>query len=151
MTITYADEAIGIVRAACRVGIPIAVSFTVETDGRLPSGQALRAAIEQVDAETDGAAEHFMINCAHPTHFESALADHGPWLERIRGVRANASMLSHAELDEADELDDGDPADLGARYAALRHTLPNLGILGGCCGTDIRHVTSICNAWLRAE
>lgn len=92
-----------------------------------------------------------MINCAHPTHFESALADHGPWLERIRGVRANASMLSHAELDEADELDDGDPADLGARYAALRETLPNLGILGGCCGTDIRHVTSICNAWLRAE
>jgi homocysteine S-methyltransferase len=151
MTITYADEAVGIVRAASRVGVPIAVSFTVETDGRLPSGQALRAAIEQVDAETDGAAEHFMINCAHPIHFESALEDHGRWLERIRGVRANASMLSHAELDEADELDDGDPADLGARYAALRDMLPNLGILGGCCGTDIRHVTYICDAWLLAE
>ena len=151
MTITYADEAIGIVRAAVAADVPIAMSFTVETDGRLPSGETLRAAIERVDAETDGAAEHFMINCAHPTHFTSALADDGPWLQRIRGVRANASMRSHAELDEADELDDGDPLDLGGRYADLRGTLPNLTILGGCCGTDIRHVTAICEAWQRDE
>jgi homocysteine S-methyltransferase len=150
MTITYADEAIGIVRAAGRAGLPIAMSFTVETDGHLPSGQTLRAAIEQVDAETDGAAAHFMINCAHPTHFEAALADEGPWRERIHGLRANASMLSHAELDEAEELDDGDPADLGERYAALRGALPNLTIVGGCCGTDIRHVTAICDAWPNA-
>ena len=151
LTMTNAQEAIGIVRAAVAAGVPIAMSFTVETDGRLPSGETLRAAIERVDAETDGAAEHFMINCAHPTHFTSALADDGPWLQRIRGVRANASMRSHAELDEADELDDGDPLDLGGRYADLRGTLPNLTILGGCCGTDIRHVTAICEAWQRSE
>jgi S-methylmethionine-dependent homocysteine/selenocysteine methylase len=150
LTITYAEEAIGIIRAAGEAGMPIAVSFTLETDGRLPSGQTLRAAIEQVDAETDGAAIHYMINCAHPTHFASALADEGPWLKRIRGLRANASTLSHAELDEATELDDGDPADLGERYAALRDRLPNLSILGGCCGTDIRHVTAICDAWVTA-
>jgi S-methylmethionine-dependent homocysteine/selenocysteine methylase len=150
LTITYAEEAIGIIRAAGEVGLPIAVSFTLETDGRLPSGQTLRAAIEQVDAETDGAAIHYLINCAHPTHFVSALEDDGPWLQRIRGLRANASTLSHAELDEAEELDDGDPADLGERYVALRDRLPNLGILGGCCGTDIRHVTAICDAWVTA-
>jgi S-methylmethionine-dependent homocysteine/selenocysteine methylase len=150
LTITYADEAIGMVRAAEAAGLPISVSFTVETDGRLPSGQTLRAAIEQVDGETDGAPLHYMINCAHPTHFAGALSDGGPWLERLRGLRANASTLSHAELDEAEDLDDGDPADHGRRHAELRGTLPNLSLLGGCCGTDIRHVTSICDAWLSA-
>jgi S-methylmethionine-dependent homocysteine/selenocysteine methylase len=150
LTVTYAEEAIGMVRAARGAGLPVAVSFTVETDGRLPSGQMLRAAIEQVDSETDGAPLHYMINCAHPTHFEGALADGGAWSERIRGLRANASTLSHAELDEAEDLDDGDPADLAARHVALRSALPNLTILGGCCGTDIRHVTRICDAWQKA-
>jgi S-methylmethionine-dependent homocysteine/selenocysteine methylase len=150
LTLTYADEAIGMVRAAQAAGLPISVSFTVETDGRLPSGQTLRAAIEQVDAETDGAPVHYMINCAHPTHFAGALTDAGPWLERLRALRANSSTLSHAELDEAEDLDDGDPADLARRHAELREALPNLTLLGGCCGTDIRHVTSICDAWLSA-
>jgi S-methylmethionine-dependent homocysteine/selenocysteine methylase len=146
LTMTYAEEAVGITRAAQAAGLPVAISFTVETDGRLPSGQSLRAAVEQVDAETDGAPLHYMINCAHPAHFAGALAD-GPWIARLRGLRANASMLSHAELDAMEELDDGDPADLAARHVALRETLPELTILGGCCGTDIRHVTSICDAW----
>jgi S-methylmethionine-dependent homocysteine/selenocysteine methylase len=148
LTFTYADEAIGMTRAAGAAGLPVAVSFTVETDGRLPSGQTLRAAIEQVDAETDGAPLHYMINCAHPTHFAGALADGGPWSERIQGLRTNASTRSHAELDDAEELDDGDPADLAARHVALRGALPNVTILGGCCGTDIRHVTAIADAWL---
>jgi S-methylmethionine-dependent homocysteine/selenocysteine methylase len=150
LTFSYADEAVGMVRAARAAGLPVAVSFTLETDGRLPSGETLRAAIEQVDADTDGAPLHYMINCAHPAHFVGALAGEGPWRERIRGLRANASMLSHAELDEREELDDGDPSDLAQRHVALRGTLPGLSILGGCCGTDIRHVTSICDAWLGA-
>jgi S-methylmethionine-dependent homocysteine/selenocysteine methylase len=150
LTVTYTDEAIGMVRAARAAGLPVAVSFTVETDGRLPSGQTLRAAIEQVDAATDGAPLHYMINCAHPTHFAGALADGGRWTERIRGLRANASTRSHAELDESEDLDDGDPADLAERHVALRDALPNLTILGGCCGTDIRHVTRICDAWQAA-
>ena len=147
VTMTYAEEAVGIVRAAQAAGLPVAVSFTVETDGRLPSGQSLREAIEEVDAETDGAAAYFMINCAHPTHFEGVLEDGAPWLERIGGLRANASTKSHAELDEAEELDEGDPADLGARYAALRRRLPNVRVVGGCCGTDERHIAEICRAW----
>ena len=146
ITMTYADEAIGIVRAAGAHGLPVVISFTVETDGRLPSGQPLAEAIEQTDAETGGGAAYFMINCAHPTHFEQVL-DGGAWTERIRGVRANASTMSHAELDEAEELDDGDPADLGRRHAELRERLPRLTVLGGCCGTDHRHVAEIASAW----
>jgi S-methylmethionine-dependent homocysteine/selenocysteine methylase len=148
ITMTYADEAIGIARAATQAGMPVALSFTVETDGRLPSGQPLGEAVQQVDEQTDAAAAYYMINCAHPTHFEDVLGEGGGWQERIRGLRANASTSSHAELDEATELDEGDPADLGGRYAGLREGLPKLNVLGGCCGTDHRHVAEICNAWL---
>jgi S-methylmethionine-dependent homocysteine/selenocysteine methylase len=148
LTIANAEEAVGIVRAARTAGLPVTVGFTLETDGRLPSGQELGAAVEQVDRETDGAAEHFMLNCVHPAHFAGVLAAGGGWRDRIGAVRANASMLSHAELDAAEELDDGDPVDLAARYLGLRDLLPGLAVIGGCCGTDIRHVTAICDAWL---
>jgi homocysteine S-methyltransferase len=149
LTLTYPEEAIGIVRAAAAVDLPVVVGFTVETDGRLPSGASIEQAILTVDAATDGAAEFYMINCAHPTHFADELPE-GDTRDRIRGLRANASTRSHAELDEAEELDSGDPADLAQRYVALRSELPELEVLGGCCGTDIRHVTAICDAWLAA-
>jgi S-methylmethionine-dependent homocysteine/selenocysteine methylase len=143
LTMTYADEAIGITRAASDAGLPAAISFTLETDGRLPSGQALGDAIAEVDGATGGGPAYYMVNCAHPTHFEAELDTDEAWPERIRGLRANASTKSHAELDEAEDLDEGDPADLGARHAALRDKLPNLTVLGGCCGTDHRHVREI--------
>ena len=145
ITMTHPEEAIGIVRAAADLGMPVAISFTVETDGRLPTGQTLPSAIQQVDAESAGAAAYFMVNCAHPTHFAHVLDDDGLWRERIRGVRANASTRSHAELDEAEELDEGDPQDLGARHRDLQ--LQNVAVLGGCCGTDHRHVAQISDAW----
>jgi S-methylmethionine-dependent homocysteine/selenocysteine methylase len=140
LTMTYVEEAAGIVRAAAAAGLPVTVSFTVETDGRLPSGEA----VERLDAETGGAALYQMINCAHPTHFAAELAGEEAWLGRIGGIRANASRRSHAELDEAEELDSGDPEELGAEYAALAPRLPDLRVVGGCCGTDQRHVASIC-------
>ena len=143
ITMTYADEAIGLTRAARAAGLPVVISFTVETDGRLPSGQELGDAIGQVDEATGGAPAYYMINCAHPTHFEDALETAEAWPARIGGLRANASTKSHAELDEAEQLDEGDPVDLGARHAALREKLPNLNVLGGCCGTDHRHVREI--------
>jgi S-methylmethionine-dependent homocysteine/selenocysteine methylase len=148
ITMTYVDEAIGVTRAATEAGLPVSISFTVETDGRLPSGQSLGEAIGEVDDETSGAPAYYMINCAHPTHFDDVFGEPERWHERIRGLRANASTKSHAELDEATELDEGDPADLGARYAALGAKLPELNVLGGCCGTDHRHVREVCNAWL---
>jgi S-methylmethionine-dependent homocysteine/selenocysteine methylase len=144
-TLTYAGEAIGVVRAAQAAGIPSVVSFTVETDGRLPDGRPLGEAVLAVDEATDAGAAYFMINCAHPTHFEDVLE--GQWLERVRGIRANASSKSHAELDESTELDSGDPAALAAHYAALRPLLPELMVVGGCCGTDMRHIREICAVW----
>ena len=148
LTMTYAGEAIGIVRAAAAAGLPVVISFTVETDGRLPSGQPLGEAIAAVDQATEGAAAYFMVNCAHPTHFEHVLDPEEPWAARIRGVRANASTKSHAELDASDELDAGDARDLGDRYRTLRARLPNLTVVGGCCGTDETHVREICDAVL---
>lgn len=150
LTLTYVDEAVGITRAATAAGLPIHIGFTVETDGRLPSGDSIEEAILGVDNATDGAVTSFMINCAHPTHFDDALPE-GDSRTRIAGLRANASTLSHAELDESEELDSGDPDDLAERYVALRRDLPGLEVVGGCCGTDIRHVTAICDAWLAAD
>ena len=147
LTLNYAAEAVGIARAAAEAGIPSVISFTVETDGRLPSGQELRDAVAEVDEATGGAPAYYMVNCAHPTHFEDVLADGG--LDRVRGLRANASTKSHAELDEAEELDQGDPDDLAERYRGLRPLLPNLTVVGGCCGTDERHIEAICAAWTR--
>jgi S-methylmethionine-dependent homocysteine/selenocysteine methylase len=150
LTLTYPEEAIGIVRAAKGAGLPVVIGFTVETDGRLPSGASIEEAVEAVDGATDGAAEGFMINCAHPTHFADGLPE-GDARKRIRGLRANASTRSHTELDGAAELDSGNPSDLAERYVALRGELPELDVVGGCCGTDIRHVTAICDAWLAAD
>ena len=124
------------------------ISFTVETDGRLPSGQTLREAIEEVDDRTSAAPAYYMINCAHPSHFYDVLEPGSAWTERIRGVRANASRLSHAELDEMESLDSGDPEELANEYAALRERMPSLTVLGGCCGTDHTHVEAMCAVWL---
>ncbi len=143
LTLTYSAEAIGIARAANAVGMPVAISFTVEIDGRLPGGETLGDAIAAVDGAAD--VDYFMVNCAHPTHFAGVLDD-GDWRRRIWGVRANASMKSHAELDEAEELDSGDPDELASHYPALRERLPNLRVAGGCCGTDDRHIAAICDA-----
>jgi S-methylmethionine-dependent homocysteine/selenocysteine methylase len=129
----------------------VVISFTVETDGRLPSGQSLRDAVEEVDRRTDGAAAYFMVNCAHPSHFEDVLEPDEAWTSRIRGLRANASRMSHAELDEAEELDAGDADELAADYVALRARLPELRVLGGCCGTDHRHIDAMSRAWRATE
>ena len=146
LTGTHTGEPIGIVRAAVDVGIPVVVSFTVETDGRLPSGQPLHEAVAEVEAATDGAVLHYGVNCAHPDHFAAALGEDPAVTERISLVRANASRMSHAELDEAEELDAGDPVELGDLYARLLEEHPSLRVLGGCCGTDSRHVEAIAAA-----
>jgi len=142
MTFTRSDEAIGFVRAAQKAGIPAVVSFTVETDGILPSGQPLDEAISSVDDATGSGAAYFMVNCAHPEHFSHVLEDNR-WARRIRGLRCNASRKSHAELNESETLDDGDPVAMGEQYKALTGKLPWVNVLGGCCGTDLRHVTQL--------
>src|SRR5262245_53357219 len=146
ITMTNSNEAVGIARAAEAAGLPVAVSFTVETDGRLPTGQGLAEAIEVVDQATGGAPCYYMINCAHPTHFDGALGHDRASLQRIGGLRANASRLSHAELNEAPDLDAGDPSEFGEQYRALLARHPHINVLGGCCGTDHRHLAAICSA-----
>ena len=142
-TLNYTNEAIGIARAAKAHGMPVVISFTVEIDGQLPTGQALKDAIAEVDTETGAAPAYYMLNCAHPTHFSDALATCGIWIKRLRGLRANASKRSHAELETMTELDIGDPAELGRQYQELRRKFGHITVLGGCCGTDHRHVEQI--------
>ncbi len=145
-TLNYVNEAIGVVHEAKKAEMPVVISFTVETDGKLPSGQTLKDAIEQVDRETSNAPAYYMLNCAHPTHFADALQKGEQWVSRLRGVRANASTRSHAELDAAPDLDIGNPAELGRHYRDLRARFRHVNVLGGCCGTDHRHVGEICLA-----
>jgi S-methylmethionine-dependent homocysteine/selenocysteine methylase len=146
ITLTYPEEAIGIARAAAKAGIPAAISFTVETDGRLPTGASLEEAIEITDAETGASPVYYMINCAHPTHFNHVIGGDAAWMQRIYGVRANASCMSHAELDQATELDDGNPREFGRDYIELQRKLDNLRVYGGCCGTDHRHIAEVCRS-----
>jgi S-methylmethionine-dependent homocysteine/selenocysteine methylase len=149
ITMNYVEEAIGIARAAKAADLPVVISFTVEIDGKLPTGQTLKDAIEQVDQATDSTPAYYMINCAHPSHFAGVLGTDEPWLGRIRGLRTNASTKSHAELNDSVELDAGDPVELGRQHSALFGVLKNLNVLGGCCGTDHRHVEEICKTALR--
>ncbi len=146
-TLTTVAEATGIVRAAADVGLPVAISFTVETDGRLPDGTDLGAAVEQLDAATDAGAAHLLVNCAHPDHVRPGLDADAAWTGRIAGLRVNSSRLSHAELDEAEELDEGDLPDLAATTRALVDVLPAVRIVGGCCGTDARHIAAMWEGW----
>jgi S-methylmethionine-dependent homocysteine/selenocysteine methylase len=142
-TLTSVSEAVGVACAAKAEDIPCVISFTLETDGRLPTGESLASAIETVDRATNRAPAYYMINCAHPDHFGDALVNGAPWMQRLRGIRANASRKSHAELDNSTELDAGDPHELGQLYAELRRRFPHINVLGGCCGTDHRHVQCI--------
>jgi homocysteine S-methyltransferase len=146
ITMNTIPEAVGIACAAKAAEMPCVIAFTVETDGRLARGQSLRQAIELVDEKSDGYPLYFMINCAHPTHFEQALKSGEKWLDRVHGIRANASTRSHQELDESTTLDAGDIADLSRRYRDLTRSFPAMRVLGGCCGTDHRHIAAICEA-----
>lgn len=147
LTMNYVEEAAGIVLAARDLGIAAVISFTTETDGHLPDGTTLQEAIETVDAVTDDGPAYYMLNCAHPDHFSGALESGSEWMQRVGGLRSNASRMSHAELDEAEELDAGDPVELGQMCAELQQAFPCIRVLGGCCGTDFRHVGHMCGAY----
>lgn len=145
ITMNSVDEAIGIAHAAETAGLPVVISFTVETNGKLPGGTSLQEAIDRVDKSVQQLPLYYMINCAHPAHFSSALkaGKHEGWTKRIKGIRANASCKSHAELDEATALDRGNPQELGRENKELKETFSQLNVFGGCCGTDEEHVLAI--------
>jgi S-methylmethionine-dependent homocysteine/selenocysteine methylase len=146
LTMTNVNEALGVTRAAQAAGMPVAISFTVETDGKLPTGQDLGEAVEAVDAATGNGPAYFMINCAHPDHFQHVLESGEPWLQRLQGLRCNASRMSHEELDNAEELDDGNPVEFGEQFGDIHRHNPQINVLGGCCGTDHRHIEHVCHS-----
>lgn len=147
ITMNYVEEAIGIARAAAAVDLPVVISFTVETNGKLPTGMSLKEAIETVDKNVTQPPLYYMINCAHPTHFfkELLAGENEAWTMRIQGMRTNASCKSHAELDESTELDRGDITELGEAHRKLKTSFNHLNVFGGCCGTDEEHVIEIAN------
>jgi S-methylmethionine-dependent homocysteine/selenocysteine methylase len=143
ITMTNINEAIGVVRAARNAGLPVVISFTLETDGRLPTGQTLADAVQEVDRNTGNGPIYYMINCAHPSHYHTTMPIGTDWTKRVRGMRANASRRSHQELNDSPDLDAGNPLELGGEYRDIRHNHPQITVLGGCCGTDHRHMESI--------
>ncbi|MEW6269134.1 MAG: homocysteine S-methyltransferase family protein [Thermodesulfobacteriota bacterium] len=146
LTMTSVAESIGVALAARDCGLPLIVSPTVETDGTLPDGTPLGELVRQVDEATGGAPLFYMVNCAHPTHVAGALARAKAageaWLGRFKGIRANSSRKSHAELDDSPELDRGNPQELGREVAAMKREY-GLRVVGGCCGTDAEHIAAI--------
>jgi homocysteine S-methyltransferase len=145
LTLKSIEEAIGIARAARSAGVPSVISFTLDKSRTVDGRRSLRAAIEAVDAATDGAPAYYMINCSHPVDFGPAL-DHGDWVRRIRAVRANASSLEHGQLCQLGHLEEGDAAELAGQHRELARLFPHLNVFGGCCGTDYVHVRKICEA-----
>lgn len=142
ITFNNIPESIGFVRAAQDVGIPVGISLTLTPEGVMRSGPSLQQAVEEIDAATDGAAAWFGTNCAHPVEFEPAL-NGGAWTDRLRYVRPNASKMDKIALCKLGHLEDGDPEELGGQMADLKRRFPQADILGGCCGTDERHLGEI--------
>ncbi len=145
LTIGYINEGLGIVKSAKEHNVHVVISFTVETDGKLPSGESLKEAIETIDKTTNNYPIYYMINCAHPSHFANQINKNEKWSLRIKAIRANASCKSHEELDESTELDAGNKEELAGWHKTLKDKLPNLAVFGGCCGTDVSHIEAICN------
>lgn len=143
VTMTYAEEAIGITKAATAVAMPVVIGFTVDVEGRLPSGQRLGDAIGTVDGATEMAPAYFMINNAHPSHFAHVLDKTEPWLSRIRAIRAKASRLGKGAVGGSAELDRCEPDDLATAYRNLDEILPGLCVVGGCSGTTYEHIAAI--------
>jgi homocysteine S-methyltransferase len=150
MTFNNVAEAIGVSRAAARVGLPLSMGFVLDNNHRLKSGASLREAVEAVDAEAGNAKPDFYgINCSHPLEFEPAL-ESGDWILRLRSLRPNASARDKMDLCKIGHLEEGDPVDLGHRMGALAKRLPHVDIFGGCCGTWDKHLCEIARNVIRA-
>ena len=143
---THTAEAIGIARAARAAKMPCSISFAVGTDGCLPTGQSLREAIHEVDDATGQMPAYYSISCVHPDHLMDVLSGGAGWLDRIGGIRASAFGLKRAVPDQSGAFDGDNPMELDHHYFQLRTRLRNLGVFGGCCGTDHRHIEEICKA-----
>jgi len=143
LTFNNTPEAIGVARAATTIGVPLTVSLTVNSNGRLKSGPTVAEAVKSIDAEAGKSAPAFyMLNCSHPVEFEPALTE-GAWLERLRGFRPNASKMEKIALCKLGHLEEGNPVELGRLMGDLARRIPHMDIWGGCCGTGETHLREI--------
>ncbi len=145
-TIDYVEEGVGIARAAAGAHVPCVISFTTDDQGALPDGTSVARAIERIDLEAVTPPAYYMLNCTHPQHVTGMLTGAGAWRERIRGIRANASPLGLVEPPEGQPLDPGDVAEFASAMQQVNELAPSITILGGCCGTDVRHVRAVADA-----
>ena len=142
ITFNNIPESVGVARAAAEIGIPLAISLTLDSSSKLRSGPSLAEAITTIDKEPDQSPEYYLINCSHPVEYEPAI-EPGEWIERIRGVRPNASKMEKIALCKIGHLEDGDPEELGTLCGDLARRYPHMDIWGGCCGTWDKHLDEI--------
>ncbi|MBJ6802687.1 homocysteine S-methyltransferase family protein [Geomonas propionica] len=145
-TLPALSEATGLALALARTGKPYMVSFVVRPTGTLLDGTPLKEAIAAIDAVANPKPLGFMINCTHVTFARSALLHEtnssAEVRRRIIGLLANTAALSPEDLDNSSSLVEQEPEAFGASVAAMGMEL-GLKILGGCCGTDGRHLSAL--------
>ena len=150
LTFNNVPEAVGLSRAAARAGLPVSVSFTLDSTHRLRSGPSLREAIEAADAALGADRPDFYgVNCSHPYEFLPAL-EPGDWVLRLRALRPNAAMMDKISLCSLGHLEEGDWHELGHLMGDLARRYPHLDVWGGCCGTWDKHLNEIARNVRRA-
>lgn len=145
-TLPALSEAVGLARSQAITGLPYMISFVVRPDGTLLDGTSLHKAIITIDSTVSPPPLSYMINCTHASIFRSALLhkdNSSPLVrERVIGILANTAALSPEELDASPDLVEEAPETFGRAVSSLYSEL-NLKVLGGCCGTDNRHIESL--------
>jgi homocysteine S-methyltransferase len=149
LTFNNIPESIGVARAAAKIGVPLGISLRLDSSSKLNSGPSLVEAITAIDKETDQSPEFYSINCSHPLEYEPAI-EPGDWINRVRGVRPNASKLEKIALCQIGHLEEGDPVELGEQCGDLARRYPHMDLWGGCCGTWNRHLEEIAKNVLAA-
>lgn len=152
-TLPALSEALGLARAQAATGLPYVISFVARREGTLLDGTPLSVAISTIDAAVTPRPLAYLVNCTHASIFRSALLNErnsSPLVkQRVIGLLANTAALSPEELNERTDLVEEAPAVFGRSVAALRSEL-GMKILGGCCGTDQRHIECLARALVSA-
>lgn len=145
-TIPASKEAAGMAAVMAECGLPYIISFIIRPSGKLLDGTPLVEAIAEIDVSVSPQPTAYMLNCVHPANARRTIAA-GPnnsaqLKSRLIGLQGNASRMSPEELDGRVELD-ADPPERWARAMLSLHDDFDMRILGGCCGTDNRHIARL--------
>jgi homocysteine S-methyltransferase len=145
-TLPAVSEARGMAKTLSDLRIPYVISFVIRPDGTLLDGTPLHRAIDQIDSTTEHPPFFYLINCVHPSVFARGLGRETEISKSIRkrvlGLQANTSSRSPEELDGLEQLDGSDPDKFAEEMLDLHHQF-GIKVIGGCCGTDHRHIHAI--------